>query len=171
MNISKSVLSDDIFFTIGISELLSKELIDEFYYIIDVDDSNLHLISKYSSSEKNVVAFINDALDYYALNYLDNVIFIDKKWTVNEIMSCLFVKGARNDYWKKNTLSERECEVLSYIQRGMQSSEISIMLGISTKTFYSHRRNLMSKLKLANRVIFYRNVAKFSKYKENLFKD
>ncbi|CDZ85798.1 hypothetical protein BN1086_04023 [Citrobacter koseri] len=41
MDLSNSVFSDDYFFIVGISTLLTSELIDENYYIVDVETTNL----------------------------------------------------------------------------------------------------------------------------------
>lgn len=157
-SISKCVISDDVFFIVGICALLTSELIDEQYYIIDINQRNLQQINKYIYSGKKVVAFITSDLDYFSLSHLSDVIFINKKWCTNEILSCLFIKNSRHSYRMKFTLSTRESEVLSFIQKGIEAREIGRLLGISIKTFYTHRRNLMSKLKLDNRLALYRNV-------------
>ncbi|HCD7552092.1 TPA: helix-turn-helix transcriptional regulator [Citrobacter farmeri] len=160
MKLSDSVFSDDYFFIVGISALLTPELIDENYYIVDVNESSIQRIAEYISPGRKIIAFITNDLDYYALNHLSDIAFIDKKRRINEILSCLFVNDARYAYRVKYTLSFRENEVLACMQKGMDANEIGKLLGMSMKTFYAHRRSLIFKLQLGNRVSLYRNIAR-----------
>jgi len=41
MDLSDAIFSDDYFFIVGICALLTPELIDENYYIIDIETINL----------------------------------------------------------------------------------------------------------------------------------
>lgn len=167
-HISRFVISDDVFFIVGICALLTPELIDEHYYIIDINQTKLQLINEYLYSGKRIVAFISDDLDYYALSHMIDVIFINKKSCTKEILSCLFSNSSRHNYRMKYTLSPRESEVLYFIQKGMDARKIGELLGISIKTFYAHRRNLISKLQLDNRLFLYRNVSQIKMCKEQM---
>lgn len=166
MKLSDSVISDDYFFIVGISALLTPELIDENYYIVDVDESSLQRITEYLFPGRKIIAFITNDLDYYALNHLSDVVFIDKKRRINEILSCLFVNDSRYAYRVKYRLSLREHEVLACMQKGMEANEIGNLLGMSMKTFYAHRRSLIFKLQLGNRVSLYRNIARIGMSKQ-----
>ncbi|MET6679122.1 helix-turn-helix domain-containing protein [Citrobacter amalonaticus] len=160
MKLSDSVFSDDYFFIVGISALLTPELIDENYYIVDIDESILQRSTEYFPPGRKIIAFITNDLDYYALCHLRDIIFIDKRRRINEILSCLFVNDSRYAYRVKYTLSFREREVLDCMQKGMEANEIGKLLGMSMKTFYAHRRSLIFKLQLGNRVSLYRNIAR-----------
>lgn len=48
-------------------------------------------------------------------------------------------------------ISEREKEVLQWIEQGKSSSEISLILGISQRTVNSYVYNIMEKLEAVNR--------------------
>ncbi|MFA1282615.1 hypothetical protein ACDI96_07910 [Citrobacter telavivensis] len=48
----------------------------------------------------------------------------------------------------------------------MDANEIGELLGMSMKTFYAHRRSLIFKLQLGNRVSLYRNIARIRMCKQ-----
>ena len=48
-------------------------------------------------------------------------------------------------------ISEREKEVLQWVEQGKSSSEISLILGISQRTVNSYIYNIMEKLEAVNR--------------------
>ncbi|ADO47334.1 helix-turn-helix transcriptional regulator [[Enterobacter] lignolyticus] len=167
MDLSDSIFSDDYFFIVGISALLTSELIDENYYIVDVEATNLLQIKRHLFPGRKIIAFITNDLDYYALKHIQNIMFVDKRRRLNEILSCLFVKDSRFRYRVRYTLSLRENEVLSCMQKGLDASEIGKCLGITVKTFYTHRRSLIFKLQAENRISLYRNIARAERYKRN----
>lgn len=78
MDLSDAIFSDDYFFIVGICALLTPELIDENYYIIDIETINLSEVRKHIFPGRKVIAFITNDLDYYALMHLPDFIFIDK---------------------------------------------------------------------------------------------
>ncbi|EOH6069728.1 TPA: helix-turn-helix transcriptional regulator [Klebsiella michiganensis] len=165
MDLSDAIFSDDYFFIVGICALLTPELIDESYYIIDIETINLSEVRKHIFPGRKVIAFITNDLDYYALMHLPDFIFIDKKCRLNEIPSCLLVKNSRYNYRVKYSLSRREKEVLSCMQKGLDAKEIGIELGMTMKTFYTHRRSLIFKLQQNNRVSLYQNIVRSESYK------
>lgn len=160
MNLSESVISDDHFFICGFSALLSRELIDESFYIVDVDKTNCLLITPEFFQVKKVFAFISNDLDYYALRHLKNVTFINRRSEINEILSCILVDHSRFNYRVTNKLSVRELQVLSCMQEGLETHEIGTRLAIHTKTFYAHRTRLIKKLQIGNRIWLYKNIAR-----------
>lgn len=169
MNLSDSVFSDNYFFIVGISMLLTPELIDENYYIVDIGDSSLQWITGHLNPGRKIIAFITNDLDYYALSHLKNITLIDKRRRTNEILTSLFFDDARYTYRVKYTLSSRERKVLAYMQRGVHPKEICKQLDMTMKTFYTHRRSLVSKLRLGNRLSLYRNIARVNTYKHYTF--
>ena len=78
MFFSDSVFSDDYYFIAGVNALIPQELIEENYYIIDVETINLFRIKRRLSPHKKVIAFISDDFDYYVLNHLKDIVFINK---------------------------------------------------------------------------------------------
>ncbi|TLV06193.1 helix-turn-helix transcriptional regulator [Klebsiella indica] len=167
MDLSDAIFSDDYFFIVGISALLTPELIDENYYIIDIDTTNLSEVRKRIFPGRKIIVFITNDLDYYALKHMADFVFIDKKCRLNEIPSCLLVKNSQYNYRVKYSLSRREKEVLSCMQQGLDAKEIGRQLGMTMKTFYTHRRSLIFKLRQSNRVSLYQNIARSELYKQN----
>ena len=49
-----------------------------------------------------------------------------------------------------SSLTERELEILKYVQQGMYSKDIADLIGISLKTVEAHRHNILKKLKAKN---------------------
>jgi DNA-binding CsgD family transcriptional regulator len=166
MHLSKSVFSENYFFIVGVCALLTPELIDDYYYIIDVDCCNPIEIDFMAGSNKRIIAFISNDLDYYALRDMNNISFMDKKSHVSEILSFMIVNDAKYKYRVKYRLSSRECEILSCMQEGMTVSDIINKLGVKMKTFYAHRRNIMLKLKIDNRIQLYSKIFSSEKNKK-----
>lgn len=167
MDLSGSIFSDDYFFIVGMSELLTPELIDENYCIIDIETICMSEVRKNITPGKKVIIFISNVLDYYALKHMSDFVFIDKKCRLNEILSCLLVKSSQYNYRMKYSLSQREEEVLYCMQKGLDVKEISQRLGMTRKTFYAHRRSLIFKLQQGNRVVLYQNIARTELYTQN----
>lgn len=155
MHLSKSVFSDNYFFIVGVCALLTPELIDEYYYIVDAEYSHHNEINFTPDDNKRLIAFISNDLDYYALKDMGDISFIDKRSKTSEILSFMIVNDSRYKYRIKHHLSSRECEILNCMQEGMAVPEIIEKLGVKMKTFYAHRRNIMLKLKIDNRISLY----------------
>ena len=167
MGLTGSILSNDYFFIVGIISLLTSEWIDENqYYIVDVEATNFKQIKEIFSSGRTIVVFVNNDLDYYALRDLCNIIIIDKRCRLKNIISCLLINDSQFTYQVKYTLSLRESEVLSCIQEGLDADETGKRLNISTKTFYAHRRSLVLKFQLDNRISLYQNIIRVEAYKQ-----
>ena len=96
-------------------------------------------------------------------------VFIDKKCRLNEILSGLLVKNSQYNYRVKYSLSRREKEVLSCMQKGLDVKEISRQLGMTMKTFYTHRRSLIFKLQQGNRNSLYQNIVRSELYKQSVY--
>ncbi len=56
--------------------------------------------------------------------------------------------------------------ILSCMQEGMAVPDIVNKLGVKMKTFYAHRRNIMLKLKIDNRVLLYSKIFSSEKNKK-----
>lgn len=160
MDLSNSVISDDYFFILGLSALLSRELIDENYYIVDLETTNHLQASPCLFQDRKIFAFISSGLDYYTHCHLENVTFIHRRTPVKEVLSCLLVDNARFNYRVSHPLSGREKEVLLGMQNGLSTHEIGERLGMNMKTFYAHRTRLINKLQVENRIALYKSIAR-----------
>lgn len=162
MEIADCVFSDNYYFVLGISELLSPALITEHYRIIDIDVSSLATLSPWHHAGRRTIAFIANDLDYYTLKDKGDITFISKRSSLNEILSCFLMKKAHAAYQVKYRLSLREKEVLFCIREGLGVEEIGERLGMNAKTFYAHRRSLVTKLRADNRIALYKNLRRAS---------
>lgn len=160
MRLSHSIISNDHFFKVGICTLLSPELIDDNFIIVDMDTVLVAQVKNIDAGDKQLVAFISNDIDYYALQSVDNVLFIDRKRKVNEILSFLIANDMRHHYQIKFALSQREYQILDYMHKGLSADEIASVMGLKLKTFYAHRRNMVLKLRVGNRISLYRNIAR-----------
>lgn len=162
MKMADCVFSDNYYFKLGISELLTAELIAEHYYIVDIETSNLSALNIWCDTDRRTIAFISTDLDYYTLKNRGDITFISKRSALNRILSCVFLKDSHYAYKVKYKLSLREKEVLSCIQEGLDAEETGQRLGMNTKTFYAHRRSLVAKLRADNRIALYQSITRAS---------
>ncbi|WNN54674.1 LuxR C-terminal-related transcriptional regulator (plasmid) [Hafnia alvei] len=160
MRLSPFIFSKDNYFSIGINSLLTPELIDKYYDILDLETTSYKQIKRLLRPRKKIVVFISNDIDYYSLRHVNNVMFIDKRSKPSAIFSYLAADDSSFAYQVRKKLSKRENEVLSHIQRGLSACEIGTRLGINVKTIYSHRRNLIGKLHIENKIHLYRNIAR-----------
>ena len=74
------------------------------------------------------------------------------KYICEEIKNNLSDQMVNGDDPQKNvnTLSHRELEIVSFIQKGLSSKEIADLLFVSVKTIEVHRYNILRKLNLKN---------------------
>lgn len=165
MCLSHSIFSGDHFFSLGINDLLTAELIDCNYFIFDMETTDYSLIKQQLSSSKKLVIFITNDVDYYALRHLEGAAFIDKRSKLNEILSCLIVNDPRHFYQIKHKLSNRESEILFLMLEGLGKEDIIERLGINMKTFYAHRLRIINKLRIGNRVSLYSSIARTENYR------
>jgi len=56
------------------------------------------------------------------------------------------VELIESDESKQNPLSQRECEVVTWVARGLTNKEIADVLHLSPHTVVTHRRNIAAKL-------------------------
>lgn len=152
MTVSNSVFSDDAFFVYGLCGLLSREFLNDFFIVFDLDcqyaDEDLVPISE----DKEVVAFVSNDVAFYQAEKFCLPHVLDKKSSVQDILDFFLLKRDSGAYHTKRALTQREKEILTLMSGGAKHQEIADKLGINYKTFYTHRRNLMLKLGGDNRI-------------------
>lgn len=97
-----------------------------------------------SATPEEVVAAVRIAAAGYALGRADGLLHLSGP---RENSSEHGREAAERD-----GLSERECEVLALVAKGMSNAEIAGTLTVSEHTVKSHMQNLLSKLSLRNRI-------------------
>jgi two-component system invasion response regulator UvrY len=76
-----------------------------------------------------------------------------KKYICNEIKDFIseqMIDGGGES--KYNSLSKRQKEIITYLQKGETSREIATALGLSAQTVEVHRHNILKKLEMKNTV-------------------
>ncbi|WP_407437187.1 helix-turn-helix transcriptional regulator [Lelliottia sp.] len=153
-------LSEDYFFMLGLKKLFSSHPFGSDYFIVDVETTSRSQVEQCSFLNKKVYAFISNDFDYYALCHLENVIFIDRRSEMSEVLYCLSINHTHFNYRVKSKLSERENDVLTCLQEGLDTREIGLRLGVNIKNIYASRARLMNKMHVGNRIYLYRNIVR-----------
>ena len=74
----------------------------------------------------------------------------NERFYCNRVMNHIMEKSFGKEETKgKTPLSQREIEVVKLIAEGKIAKEIAAELSLSTHTIYTHRKNIMKKLKLS----------------------
>lgn len=161
MELFDAIISDDYFFKLGLSALLSKKVVAKGYFFIDMRTTNHAKIRACSLCSEKTFVFISCDLEYYALRHFENVTVIDRDSQVQDIVRCVLHDESNFERHGRHYISERDDELLTYIYQGLATHEIIEKLSISTKAFYSHRARLINKLNVRNRIVLYRNVSRY----------
>lgn len=93
-----------------------------------------------------VVLLSTTVVDEDVLRQVDGVINIyDDEATLMRKVRTAVEQGETNPYSDSHDLSERECDVLILVAKGMANKEIADRLNISIHTVMSHRKNITHK--------------------------
>lgn len=160
MNLSQAIISNDYFFTLALKTIMPSNLRSGAYLFIDVRSSGRMQVEKSAAHNKKVFAFISSDFDYCSLCHLDNVIFIDRKSEISEVLLCLANDHLHHNYRLKVKLSKNEGYVLSCLQEGLDTREIGERLGVDIKSVYASRLRLMNKMQVGNRIDLYQNIVR-----------
>lgn len=152
MKLNDSVISSNSFFAQGIINLLSRELIEDFYTILDLDTLEYKDFPVEPSGNREIVGFASNDISFYR-NKASGITILDKKSSLQDIFSFFLAKNKSPIYSAKRKLTKREIQVLQLLWKGAGKQEIISETGINDKTFYQHRRNIMLKLNFHNRIM------------------
>ena len=95
---------------------------------------------------------ISSAVSGYELTTIMNKVLSGEKYISSDILKRISNFTSENIKQNINQLSSREQEILSFIAHGMKNQMIAEELFISTETVKSHKRNIISKLKLSSSI-------------------
>jgi DNA-binding NarL/FixJ family response regulator len=74
----------------------------------------------------------------------------NERFYCNRVMNHIMEKSfGKEENKEKIPLSDREIEVVKLVVEGKIAKEIAVQLNISTHTVYTHRKNIMKKLKMS----------------------
>ena len=75
-----------------------------------------------------------------------------EKYYCSKILDIIISKTFQNPAEKITELTNREKEIVRLIAKGKMAKEISGLLNVSIHTIYTHRKNIMKKLKISSPV-------------------
>lgn len=158
MNVNVYIASNNTYFYLGIQHFLSgksgKGIDFEFTMLSNINDYPFHGLNE---TRRKITLLIAE-VDFLNSVYCDdshNFVY----WILPLECSCNSLIEFYEDEIKhcnNDLLSCREEQVFSLIALGMNDSEISSFLGVSIKTIYTHRRNIMLKLEIQNRTCLWK---------------
>ena len=136
--------------------LAVKEVSPQTNILIISNDDNRHNI--YQVLENGVNSFLTKECDETEI--LDAVMATAKneRFFCSKILNYILEKSFNKSIsCKPSPLSQREVEIVRLIAKGLIAKEIADRLNLSTHTVYTHRKNIMSKLKVksASELVLY----------------
>lgn len=104
----------------------------------------------YDVINAGVLRFLTKKCDAHEINEAFRAIIKGDKFFCASIFNFIFEMSFSQNNYASNPLplSARELEIVQLIAQGLVAKEISKKLNLSTHTVYTHRKNIMEKLKL-----------------------
>ena len=128
-----------------------KHLIDQHptieLLVISSDENKENI---YDVINSGVLRFLTKKCDAHEINEAFRAIVRGEKFFCSSIFNFIFEMSFSQNSYSSNPLplSARELEIVQLIAKGLIAKEISKKLNLSTHTVYTHRKNIMEKLKL-----------------------
>ena len=128
-----------------------KHLIDQHptieLLVISSDENKENI---YDVINSGVLRFLTKKCDAHEINEAFRAIIRVEKFFCSSIFNFIFEMSFSQNSYSSNPLplSARELEIVQLIAKGLIAKEISKKLNLSTHTVYTHRKNIMEKLKL-----------------------
>ncbi len=115
--------------------------------VISSDDNKENI---YDVINSGVLRFLTKKCDAHEINEAFRAIIRGEKFFCASIFNFIFEMSFSQNNYSSNPLplSARELEIVQLIAQGLVAKEISKKLNLSTHTVYTHRKNIMEKLKL-----------------------
>lgn len=167
------VLSNDVYLTLGLQNIYKEmDLKNETFHFIDVDrggglkDIYDYLNSPSVKEKDKIVTLTRDGIrsrQFKNLGYLSIASSLDEMKNIGLIVH----SSSTPERWRKQILfymnadflTPRQEDIIRLYECGMQTSEISLRLGISVKTLYAHMEKAFTQYnaKSLAEFIFYKN--------------
>ena len=115
--------------------------------VISSDDNKENI---YDIINSGVLRFLTKKCDAHEINEAFRAIIRGEKFFCASIFNFIFEMSFSQNNYSSNPLplSARELEIVQLIAQGLVAKEIGKKLNLSTHTVYTHRKNIMEKLKL-----------------------
>ena len=115
--------------------------------VISSDDNKENI---YDIINSGVLRFLTKKCDAHEINEAFRAIIRGEKFFCASIFNFIFEMSFSQNNYSSNPLplSARELEIVQLIAQGLVAKEIGRKLNLSTHTVYTHRKNIMEKLKL-----------------------
>ncbi len=115
--------------------------------VISSDDNKENI---YDVINSGVLRFLTKKCDAHEINEAFRAIIRGDKFFCASIFNFIFEMSFSQNNYSSNPLplSARELEIVQLIAQGLVAKEIGKKLNLSTHTVYTHRKNIMEKLKL-----------------------
>jgi DNA-binding NarL/FixJ family response regulator len=117
-------------------------------FIVISSDENKENI--YDVINAGVLRFLTKKCDGQEIKEAFKAIVKGEKFFCTSIFNFIFEMSFSQNHYSSNPLplSARELEIVQLIAQGLVAKEIGKKLNLSTHTIYTHRKNIMEKLKL-----------------------
>ena len=115
--------------------------------VISSDDNKENI---YDVINSGVLRFLTKKCDAHEINEAFRAVIRGEKFFCASIFNFIFEMSFSQNNYSSNPLplSARELEIVQLIAQGLVAKEIGRKLNLSTHTVYTHRKNIMEKLKL-----------------------
>lgn len=135
------------FFSIESIKNLKKQHPTIELLVISSDDNKENI---YDVINSGVLRFLTKKCDAHEINEAFRAIIRGEKFFCASIFNFIFEMSFSQNNYSSNPLplSARELEIVQLIAQGLVAKEIGKKLNLSTHTVYTHRKNIMEKLKL-----------------------
>lgn len=134
-------------FSLDIIERLKKESPKTRLIIISGDDDRKNI---FQVLEGGVHSFLSKQCDEKEI--VDAIVATSngEKFYCTNVLNYLLEKSFPKQDCSPTPLSPREIEVVQLVASGLIAKEIAAQLNLSTHTIYTHRKNIMKKLKIGS---------------------
>ena len=134
--------------------------IESLSLIHELSPSSQVLIISNEDEKRHIYEVLGRGINHYITKYCrEDEIFSaldacrnNEKYYCSKILDIIISKSFRKEDSNEIRLTSREKEIVQLIAQGKMAKEIAGILDISIHTIYTHRKNIMKKLKISSPV-------------------